>query len=136
MRSVQSAVMRTRGPSLTANEQRVASLIARGYTTTEIARELGVTANTAKTYVSTVLQFMKRRAAQEAGEAPRLTRREQQVAQLVHEGASDAQVARQLGISMRTAEDHVYRILTKLGYQSRSEITGEEGGPPSGVARP
>jgi len=54
--------------------------------------------------------------------APRLTRRESEVAALVAEGLSNKQIAARLVISQRTAEAHVEHILTKLGFTSRSQV--------------
>lgn len=51
-----------------------------------------------------------------------LTRREQQVAELVSQGLSNKEIAKRLVISQRTAEGHVERILTKLGFSSRTQI--------------
>ncbi|MET8827032.1 LuxR C-terminal-related transcriptional regulator [Streptomyces sp. NPDC004610] len=51
-----------------------------------------------------------------------LTRRENEVAQLVAEGLANQQIADRLVIARRTAEGHVERILTKLGFTSRSQI--------------
>ena len=51
-----------------------------------------------------------------------LTPRELQVARLVARGRSNKEIAAQLVISQRTAEGHVERILTKLGFASRSQV--------------
>ncbi|MFF3567700.1 ATP-binding protein [Nocardia jiangxiensis] len=51
-----------------------------------------------------------------------LTRREEQVAQLVAQGMTNKQIAAKLVISQRTAQGHVEHILTKLGYTSRAQI--------------
>ena len=51
-----------------------------------------------------------------------LTRREQQVAQLVSEGLTNKQIAARLVISTRTAESHVEHIMTKLGLSNRAQI--------------
>ncbi|MCE7003613.1 LuxR C-terminal-related transcriptional regulator [Kibdelosporangium philippinense] len=51
-----------------------------------------------------------------------LTARERQVAQLVAEGLSNKQIAARLVIAPRTAEGHVERILTKLGFAKRAQI--------------
>ncbi|MFJ6655293.1 LuxR C-terminal-related transcriptional regulator [Streptomyces sp. NPDC091377] len=51
-----------------------------------------------------------------------LTRRENEVAHLVAEGLANQQIADRLVIARRTAEGHVERILTKLGFTSRSQI--------------
>ncbi|MGW5382187.1 protein kinase domain-containing protein [Nocardia sp. NPDC003963] len=57
-----------------------------------------------------------------ADPAPKLTKRERQVADLVARGLSNKQIATKLVISQRTAQGHVENILTKLGYTSRAQI--------------
>jgi len=123
-RSVHCSCMRGRLPSLTKNEQRVAVLIARGYSIRDIGTELGVEAVTARHYVTAVLDFMKQRARSEAGEGPRLTSREGQVVELLRRGATDREIADEIGVSLRTAEDHVYRIRRKFGLRSRHDFAG------------
>ncbi|MFE9327491.1 protein kinase [Nocardia sp. NPDC052278] len=51
-----------------------------------------------------------------------LTKREQQVAELIARGLTNKQIAANLVISQRTAEGHVEHILTKLGFTSRAQI--------------
>ncbi|HEY2077316.1 MAG TPA: helix-turn-helix transcriptional regulator, partial [Streptosporangiaceae bacterium] len=51
-----------------------------------------------------------------------LTPRELQVARLVAGGRSNKDIAAELVISQRTAEGHVERILTKLGFTSRAQV--------------
>lgn len=53
---------------------------------------------------------------------PRLTRRERQVAELIAEGLSNKQIATRLVISRRTAEGHVEKVLSKMGFQSRTQV--------------
>lgn len=53
---------------------------------------------------------------------PRLTKREQQVADLVAEGLTNKAIAARLVISQRTAQGHVEHILTKLGFTSRAQV--------------
>ncbi|MFF8787065.1 ATP-binding protein [Streptomyces sp. NPDC015125] len=50
------------------------------------------------------------------------TRREREVAALVAQGLSNKEIAAKLVISLRTAEGHVEKILTKLGFTSRAQI--------------
>jgi predicted ATPase/DNA-binding CsgD family transcriptional regulator len=68
-----------------------------------------------------------------AGEGPagrlRLTSREHEVAVLVAGGLTNADIARRLVISQRTAESHVANILTKRGFTSRSQIAAWIGHP-------
>jgi DNA-binding NarL/FixJ family response regulator len=55
-------------------------------------------------------------------ETTTLTRRQQEVSELVAEGLSNKDIAARLVISQRTAETHVEHILTKLGFTSRTQI--------------
>jgi DNA-binding NarL/FixJ family response regulator len=55
------------------------------------------------------------------GPAP-LTRREWEVARLIAQGVTNAQVADQVVISRRTADRHVSNILEKLGFTTRAQI--------------
>jgi DNA-binding CsgD family transcriptional regulator len=55
-------------------------------------------------------------------EAPRLTRREREVASLVAQGLTNREIAVRLFISERTAESHVEQIRGKLGFRSRGQI--------------
>ncbi len=57
-----------------------------------------------------------------AGRPGLLSEREHQVAGLVAEGLSNRQIAERLVISERTAQNHVQHILTKLAFNSRSQI--------------
>jgi len=51
-----------------------------------------------------------------------LSRREQEVAQLVARGRTNRQIAEELFVSERTAENHVQHILAKLGLSNRTQI--------------
>ncbi|HEU4545556.1 MAG TPA: alpha/beta fold hydrolase [Microlunatus sp.] len=53
---------------------------------------------------------------------PTLTPRQTQVAGLVAKGWSNRQIAEELVISERSAESHVERIRTRLGFRSRAQI--------------
>jgi DNA-binding CsgD family transcriptional regulator len=57
----------------------------------------------------------------EEGTASRLSAREQQVAALLVEGASNKLIARRLGISVHTAKFHVAAVLEKLGARNRAD---------------
>jgi DNA-binding CsgD family transcriptional regulator len=51
-----------------------------------------------------------------------LTPRERQVAELVSQGMSNSEIAAALVIAQRTAEGHMERILSKLGFASRAQV--------------
>jgi DNA-binding CsgD family transcriptional regulator len=51
-----------------------------------------------------------------------LTARELQVAGLIAVGRSNKEIAAELVISQRTAENHVEHILAKLGFTSRAQV--------------
>jgi DNA-binding NarL/FixJ family response regulator len=51
-----------------------------------------------------------------------LTAREREVARLVAEGYSNQQIAASLFLSRRTIEDHVARILGRLGLATRTQL--------------
>jgi DNA-binding CsgD family transcriptional regulator/tetratricopeptide (TPR) repeat protein len=71
-------------------------------------------------------------APHEADTRFQLTAREREVAGLVASGLSNKQIGEKLVISERTAEGHVERILSKLGFRSRAQIASwRAGGDPS-----
>ena len=72
----------------------------------------------------TVLRAWAQPASLGAGAAPplaALTAREQEVLALLERGRSDAEIGAELGISARTAQEHVGHVLGKLGVRSRLE---------------
>lgn len=57
-----------------------------------------------------------------AGPSARLSTREREVAVLASRGRSNKEIAIELSISVRTVENHMYRLLGKLGMGGRSEL--------------
>ncbi|MBX6385640.1 MAG: helix-turn-helix transcriptional regulator, partial [Microbispora sp.] len=57
-----------------------------------------------------------------AAEPSPLTRREEEIAELIAQGRSNKEIASALVISQRTVEGHVEHILDKLGFASRAQI--------------
>jgi DNA-binding CsgD family transcriptional regulator len=74
-------------------------------------------------------QYAALAAADDAGEvaeapaAPRLSVREQELVTLVAQGRTDAQIAGQLYISIRTVRSHLDRIRDKTGCRRRADLT-------------
>jgi pimeloyl-ACP methyl ester carboxylesterase len=62
-----------------------------------------------------------------------LTARQREVAGLVSQGCTNREIAMRLGINERSAEGHVERIRTRLGFRSRSQVAAwyiAQHGPP------
>jgi predicted ATPase/DNA-binding CsgD family transcriptional regulator len=75
-------------------------------------------------------QLPARPAQSRVNNETQLSAREGQVASLVGQGLSDKEIASRLVISRRTAEGHVAKSLTKLGFTSRTQLaawTAREG---------
>ncbi|RYZ09918.1 MAG: LuxR family transcriptional regulator [Myxococcales bacterium] len=68
------------------------------------------------------LVLLKEQRVSSAARRWSLTRRQAQVLSLVAEGAANARIAAHLGISERTAEDHVAAILGRACAATRSEL--------------
>ena len=62
---------------------------------------------------TTLDKFAHRTSAQDLTEDP-LTNRERQVLQLIAEGSTTKEIARELHVSVKTAESHRARIMHKL----------------------
>ncbi len=66
---------------------------------------------------------LKAAAAQVARKKPDgLTMREREVAVLIAQGKSNAEIAEDLVVSKRTVESHIANILSKLGFTNRAQI--------------
>jgi DNA-binding NarL/FixJ family response regulator len=63
-----------------------------------------------------------------------LTDRERDVLTLIAEGASNGQIARSLGISVKTVQNYVSRILDKLQVSDRNQAARRAREGRSGVA--
>ena len=71
---------------------------------------------------ATAVRPSGRATSARAHAASPLTPREAEVARLLARGLSNKQIAADLVISERTVHAHVYRILGKLGFSSRSQV--------------
>jgi DNA-binding SARP family transcriptional activator len=69
-----------------------------------------------------ILQSHRVVDARTAGDRARLTGRERQIIDLLAHGLTNRRIAAGLGISTRTAETHVSRILRKLDVGSRDQV--------------
>jgi DNA-binding NarL/FixJ family response regulator len=53
---------------------------------------------------------------------PKLSRREAEIAELIHQGMTNREIASKLFLSERTVETHVAHIFAKLGVSSRTAV--------------
>jgi DNA-binding CsgD family transcriptional regulator len=58
-----------------------------------------------------------------------LSRRQREVALLAAQGATNAEIAITLSLSVRTVESHLYAVFTKLGLMARDELSAVLAGP-------
>jgi DNA-binding NarL/FixJ family response regulator len=80
-----------------------------------------------RTFISPDLAAELLRTAKQDPEAQRdpvaaMTSRQREVLQLVAEGHSAKEIARTLGLSARTVEDHKYRLMETLGLENSAEL--------------
>ena len=70
-----------------------------------------------------------------------LTDREQEILALVARGMRNSQIARELGISVATVENHLHHVFSKMGFSSRTQAalhamsTGQVNPPNSRTAK-
>jgi DNA-binding NarL/FixJ family response regulator len=63
----------------------------------------------------------ERETVRPAAEPDRLTRREQEVLELLARGYANKRIARELGIAEKTVKAHIGRVLAKLGVADRTQ---------------
>ncbi|GAB2832390.1 ATP-binding protein [Lentzea nigeriaca] len=100
-------------------EQRTRAALGEQAFQTAFQRGLGLSLAEANEYA---LNETPRATPSPDGLARTLTRREQQVAELVAEGLTNKEIAARLVIAPRTAETHVENILTKVGLSNRTQM--------------
>ncbi|UBV45366.1 AAA family ATPase (plasmid) [Deinococcus taeanensis] len=112
-----------------------ARAFAEGHTEAALKQALGLFeslgARPAATHVTQQLRQLGvkgpfRAPREAAGPDPaRVTPREMQVLRLLHQGLRDAEIARELGMSTKTAGHHVSSLLSKLAVRNRMEAVRE-----------
>jgi DNA-binding NarL/FixJ family response regulator len=123
---------------LSAREQEVLTLFARGLSNSDAAAKLSISEATVKTHLARIMMklgvrekaqavaaFYQFVAQSEQAPAPakmaELTPREREIFILVAEGLSNADIAVQLSIGEATVRTHLARVLTKLGVDEKSQ---------------
>jgi DNA-binding NarL/FixJ family response regulator len=118
--------------SLSDREREIAILVAEGHTNRSIGSTLFLSERTVQTHLSRILNVMglpSRTAIPAAlgvgantANAPELTDRQEQIANLVSRGYSNAQIAHELHISVKTVENHLAGIFTRWQVSSRTAV--------------
>jgi len=118
--------------SLTEREREIAVLVAEGHTNRNIGSTLFLSERTVQTHLSRILSVLglPSRTAIPAAlgvgstqlDTPPLTERQEQIAQLVARGDSNAHIARELGISVKTVENHLAGIFARWQVSSRTAV--------------
>jgi DNA-binding CsgD family transcriptional regulator len=123
------AIWRLNGPSMSglpyiASQRRAGETLARGALSEEAFEQAfhdGLALSTTDA-VSFALEEAARVTAVSTPEGSPLTKREDEVAELIGGGLSNREIAARLVISQRTAQGHVENILRKLGFTSRTQV--------------
>ena len=89
---------------------------------TAVAGWIGMVIQRAELFEQVSVEAERRGARRSAEEIGRITRREREIAALIAEGLSNAELARRLTLTEGTIGNHVAHILRKLGLKSRTQI--------------
>ncbi len=120
--------------ALGERERQIALLAAEGFSNRVIGSSLFLSERTVQTYMSRVLvalgatsrtalpQLIGATDAPIEATLPPLTARQWDVARLVGDGLSNREIAARLGISVKTAENHLSEIFGRWGVDSRTAV--------------
>ena len=121
--------------SLSDREREIAVLVAEGHTNRSIGSTLFLSERTVQTHLSRILSVLglPSRTAIPAAlgigasevDSPALTDRQEQIARLVSKGHSNARIATELGISVKTVENHLAGIFTRWQVSSRTAVANQ-----------
>jgi len=123
---------------LSEREREVARLLLDGLSNADIASALYVSPHTVRVHVSRVLAafgvasrfaLAARVPASRAAPVGGLTGRQSEVVAQLSTGASNAEIAERLGISVKTVEKHLHEIMRRLSVTSRVGILRAEAAP-------
>jgi pimeloyl-ACP methyl ester carboxylesterase/DNA-binding CsgD family transcriptional regulator len=106
--------------------RQLAALIPDAHLSTLEGRNQPIYAEDPELGAATVHAFLRGSVEPQPVEPPAaehpLTGRERQVAAMIAEGSSNPEIAKLLGLSVRTVDTHVEHVRTKLGLRARTQI--------------
>ncbi len=118
--------------SLSDREREIAVLVAEGHTNRSIGSTLFLSERTVQTHLSRILGVLglPSRTAIPAAlgvgasdvDSPALTARQDEIAHLIAKGMSNARIAGELGISVKTVENHLAGIFARWQVSSRTAV--------------
>jgi DNA-binding NarL/FixJ family response regulator len=118
--------------SLSDREREIAVLVAEGHTNRNIGSTLFLSERTVQTHLSRILSVLglPSRTAIPAAlgvgssttDAPALTERQEQIVRLVAKGHSNAAIASELSISVKTVENHLAGVFARWQVSSRTAV--------------
>ena len=129
--------------SLTPQQKKLLTLVARGLSNKAIAKELNVTSNTIESYISNLYQHFKvtgkkrlqllevaeRQGFLEVGTVtgvctilPELSSTENHVVTHLNRGLSAEEIAHKMFLKKKTVENHISSILRKLSVDNQLQI--------------
>ena len=89
---------------------------------TAVAGWIGMVTQRSELFERVAVEAERRGERRTAEEIGRITRREREIAALIAEGLSNAELAHRLTLTEGTVSNHVANILRKLGLKSRTQI--------------
>lgn len=132
--------------TLTDRQWEVLSLVASGLSNAQVGAKLFIGTEAVKSHLRKIMITLELRnraevaayAVRQLGGVPvradpsrpvvaevRLTDRQQQIAGQLAAGATNAEIARDLGIGVQTVKSHVRCILRKLGATNRAQVAAQ-----------
>ncbi|MEO8219706.1 MAG: LuxR C-terminal-related transcriptional regulator [Specibacter sp.] len=126
------AFKRDDGQGLADAGQALAQAGLLGFAKQALGKSVALLGGSAAAHDGSKVRAQLRRVSSELGasddtgsRAPKLTRRESEVARFAMAGMSDREIAEELSVALRTVEGHLYRAYGKLGISAREELAAE-----------